>query len=77
MGVVVMAVFVASWLWSVVLGVRVSVLRGLLNLLLPPLAQLYFAVRQKNLRIPLFLMVASLVYLFLIGKNISIDITFD
>jgi len=72
-----MAVFVASWLWSVVLGVRVSVLRGLLNLLLPPLAQLYFAVRQKNLRIPLFLMVASLVYLFLIGKNISIDITFD
>jgi len=76
-GVVVMAVFVASWLWSVVLGVRVSVLRGLLNLLLPPLAQLYFAVRQKNLRIPLFLMVASLVYLFLIGKNISIDITFD
>jgi hypothetical protein len=49
--------FATGWIWSVVLGGRVSILWGGLNLVFVPVSTILFAIKYKTAYVPILLMI--------------------
>ena len=59
LGIFALLLFMIGWIWSVALGFKESVLWGVLNILLPPLSTVVFAIKFKTAFVPTLLVIAG------------------
>lgn len=53
-------IFVIGWIWSLVRGLKVSVLCLICNFLFVPISQIIFAIYEEKLRPPLLLIAVGI-----------------
>ncbi|WP_444995862.1 hypothetical protein [Aliikangiella sp. IMCC44359] len=67
-------VILGSWIWSIVRGIQVSIYCAILNFLFPPISQIIFAIYEKNMRMPLMLMIGGFILIFLTSGEVVVDV---
>lgn len=58
---------VVAWIWSVAIGIQVSVLCMICNFMFPPISQLIYSVYESKIRAPFFVMAACIGYFVFTG----------
>jgi len=57
-------VFIVTWIWSIVVGLQVSVLCAVLSFFFPPIAQVIFSIYEESLRGPMIILVICSIIMY-------------
>lgn len=64
MELVAIFIFILTWIWSIVKGLKVSVVCAALNFFFPPISQIIFSVYEEELRFVTGGLIISLAFMY-------------
>lgn len=64
MELVAIFIFIFTWIWSIVKGLKISVVCAVLNFFFPPLSQIIFSVYEEELRFVTGGLIISLAFMY-------------